>query len=139
MNTSRYLSVREVAALNRLGDILCPGDDKLPRFSATGAVARFDDMADYMVVSDRDDLKMLLSVFYFLPDILIRFLLIVFAGMERLPGPLGSLGRLVMFGLKGVITTLYFGFADNDGKSGDKVRQVLGWDASIRTPVSQSN
>ncbi|MBP7178029.1 MAG: aldehyde dehydrogenase family protein, partial [Moraxellaceae bacterium] len=139
MNTSRYLSSREVAALNRLGDILCPGDEKLPRFSATGAVARFDDMANYMVVSDRDDLKMLLSVFYFLPDILIRFLLIVFAGMERLPGPLGSLGRLVMFGLKGVITTLYFGFADNDGKSGDKVRQVLGWDASIRTPVSQSN
>ena len=139
MNTSRYLSVREVAALNRLGDILCPGDDKLPRFSATGAVRRFDDMADYMVVSDRDDLKMLLSVFYFLPNIMIRFLLIVFAGMERLPGPLGSLGRLVMFGLKGVITTLYFGFADNDGKSGDKVRQVLGWDASIRTPVSQSN
>ena len=68
MNTSRYLSSREVAALNRLGDILCPGDEKLPRFSATGAVARFDDMANYMVVSDRDDLKMLLSVFYFLPD-----------------------------------------------------------------------
>lgn len=136
MIVSRYLSCREVAALNRLGDILCPGDDKLPRFSSTGAVARFDDMADYMVLSDRDDLKTLLSVFSFLPTVLIRVMLSVFALMERLPGPPGALGRLVMFGLKGVVTTLYFGFADNDGKSGDKVRQVLGWDAAIRSPVS---
>jgi hypothetical protein len=139
MIASRYLSAREIGALNRLGDILCPGDDKLPTFSATGAVARFDDMADYMVVSDRDDLKTLLSVFSFLPNFMIRAMLVLFGAMERLPGPLGSLGRLVMFGLKGVITTLYFGFADNDGKSGDTVRQVLGWDAAIRTPVSQKD
>lgn len=139
MITSRYLSARELSALNRLGDILCPGDAQLPRFSATGAVARFDDMADYMVVSDRDDLKTLLSVFSFLPDVVIRVMLAVFAVMERLPGPPGALGRLVMFGLKGVVTTLYFGFADNDGKSGDTVRQVLGWDAAIRSPVSHGD
>lgn len=139
MITSRYLSARELSALNRLGDILCPGDAQLPRFSATGAVSRFDDMADYMVVSDRDDLKTLLSVFSFLPDVVIRMMLAVFAVMERLPGPPGALGRLVMFGLKGVITTLYFGFADNDGKSGDTVRQVLGWDAAIRSPVSHGD
>lgn len=137
MNGSRHLSAREVSALNRLGDILCPGDDTLPCFSATGAVARFDDMADYMVVSDREDLKTLLTVFSFLPDIVIRLLLALFGVMERWPGALGSLGRLVMFGLKGVVTTLYFGFADNDGKSGDQVRQVMGWDAAIRSPVSQ--
>ncbi len=136
MITSRYLGARELSALNRVGDLLCPGDDRLPRFSATGAVARFDDMADYMVVSDRNDLKLLLWVLSFLPGGVIRLLLAVFAGMEKLPGPAGALGRLVMFGLKGVITTLYFGFADNDGKTGDTVRQVLGWDAAIRTPVS---
>jgi aldehyde dehydrogenase (NAD+) len=139
MTTSRYLSTRELSALNRLGDILCPGDAQLPRFSATGAVSRFDDMAHYMVVSDRDDLKTLLSVFSFLPDVVIRMMLAVFAVMERLPGPPGALGRLVMFGLKGVVTTLYFGFADNDGKSGDTVRQVLGWDAAIRSAVSHGD
>lgn len=136
MITSRYLGARELSALNRVGDLLCPGDDRLPRFSATGAVARFDDMADYMMVSDRDDLKLLLWVFSFLPDAVLRLLLAVLARMEKLPGPVGALGRLVMFGLKGVITTLYFGFADNDGKTGGAVRDVLGWDAAIRTPVS---
>lgn len=136
MNATRYLTAREVSALNRLGDILCPGDEVLPTFSATGAVARFDDMADYMVVSDREDLKLLLTVFSFLPAFMIRLLLVLFGSMERLPAAPGSLGRLVMFGLKGVVTTLYYGFADNDGKSGEKVRQALGWDAAIRSPVS---
>ena len=81
MIMSRYLSSREIAALNRLGDILCPGDDQLPRFSATGAVVRFDDMADYMVVSDREDLKLLLTVFSFLPTFMIHLLLSLFGSI----------------------------------------------------------
>lgn len=136
MNATRYLTAREVSALNRLGDIVCPGDDRLPCFSSTGAVVHFDNMADYMPPADRNDLKLLLTVFSFLPAFMVRLLLSLFGAMERLPGAPGSLGRLVMFGLKGVITTLYYGFADSDGKSGEQVRQTLGWDADIRSPVS---
>ena len=139
MNATRYLSSRELSALNRLGDIFCPGDDVLPKFSDTGAVARFDDMADYMVISDREDLKLLLTVFSFLPLFMIRLFLSVFGVMERLPGAPGALGRLVMFGLKGVVTTLYYGFADNDGRSGDTVKRALGWDADIRSPISNND
>ncbi|MDP2227758.1 MAG: aldehyde dehydrogenase family protein, partial [Moraxellaceae bacterium] len=146
---SRYLSAPEVAALNRLGDIICPGDDTLPSFSATGCVAGFDGIADYMGEADRADLKMLLGVLAFLPSFALRWVLFAACLLGRLPGAAGAVFRLLDFGLKGVAVTLYYGFADAacatqaahpdvslPPADAHPVRTAIRWDAGIRSPVS---
>lgn len=143
MTASRHLDARRLATLNRLGDIVCPGDDVLPRFSVTGCVAKFDDIADYMGENDRRDLILLLGVLAFLPTFVLRGVFVLARVGSRLPAPLGPVFRLLDFGLKGLAVTLYYGFGDaRDDAEPDPqhpVRLAIGWDAAITSPVSTAD
>ncbi|MFC4160573.1 aldehyde dehydrogenase family protein [Chitinimonas lacunae] len=128
--SSRFFTQVELLGLDRLGDLLCPGDDLLPPFSSCGAGTEIDRLAIAMDPRDRADLKKLLRLTAYAPRSTLRALLALLDAADRHAGWPAEL-RLARLGVAGVIYSLYYGFAGPDG--GARVRAALAWDAAIRT------
>jgi aldehyde dehydrogenase (NAD+) len=123
------LSRVQLATLNRVGDLMVPGDGELPSFSASGCAAQADRMLAHMYDADRDGVLMLLGLFRFLPNAAIRGLLRLCDHEARFPGPIGAGLRMVGIGVKGVVMTLYYSGLDA------RVLPAIGWDAHVDGPV----
>lgn len=99
---SQFLRPRELSALERIGDLMLPGDSEFPSFSQTGCIAFIDDLLRFMDPKDRDDLKTLLKVLSFLPSPLLRVFLKIC--QTRWTPTL----RMVELGLRGLVLSLYY-------------------------------
>lgn len=135
MNTSRLLSETQFKGLLKAGDILIPGDDDLPSFSASACAAQIDRMLPHMTESDRSGFKILLAVFRFLPRFAVRGLLALTEQHRRFPDVIGGLLRMMNIGVKGAVMTLYY----SDIGEGRSINEIIGWDAKIveREPVEE--
>ena len=127
MTTSKHLTAGQLAALQRLGDILVPGDSEFPSFSQSGSIEHVDRMLDYMYESDLSGVKALLSIFRFTPSFLIRGIMLLTEKQGSVPEPLGQVFRMANLGLKGVVMTLYY----SDLGAGPSVLEVIHWDSKI--------
>ena len=127
----RTLSPAQLAALNKVGDLMVPGDGTLPSFSAAGCAAHADRMLAHMNAGDRDGVRLLLSVFRVLPRPLIRALLRLADRHAALPGPPGAALRMLNLGVKGVVMSLYYSGLDGEGA----ILRGIGWDARVTGPA----
>lgn len=99
---SQFLGPRELAALERIGDLMLPGDGEFPSFSQTGCVAFVDDLLRYMDPKDRDDVIILLKILSFAPPPLLRAF-VKLCQTRRSPTL-----RMIELGLKGLVISLYY-------------------------------
>lgn len=127
MNPSKHLSPTQMRGLAKVGDVVVPGDDLLPSFTASGAPDHVDRMLDHMTDFDRDGVKLLLTVFRFLPGFLIAAILTLAGRDKSFPGPLGAACRMVNIGIKGVVLSLYY----SDLGPQPRVLPAIGYDAKI--------
>lgn len=127
MNVSRHLNPTQLRGLAKVGDVLIPGDEDLPSFSRSGAIAHVDRMLDYMNASDRDGIKAALWILRFAPRFKIRSILALTEMQRHMPEPLARVCRMLNVGLKGVVMTLYY----SDLGPGPSVLRAIGWDARI--------
>jgi len=118
---SQFLGPRELAALERIGDLMLPGDSQFPSFSQTGCIAFVDDLLHYMDPKDRDDLKTLLRALSILPSPLLRMVL----GLCRTRWT--PTLRMIELGLKGLTMSLYYSNKTAPHYSGRKPFDVLGF------------
>src|SRR5579885_224397 len=118
---SRHLDPKQLRAIEKVGDIMIPGDAELPRFSSTGCVSQVDRILDYMPEADLKDLKMLLGILAFFPGFLLALLFRVIEASPAVPGPLGSILRQIRLGMRGLIMSLYYGDSSVLNKLGYKV------------------
>lgn len=133
---SKHLNPTQMKGLIRLGDVVCPGDKELPRFSKTEFHLHSDRMFDYMEKEDLEGLKVLLFVFAFLPKFLINALLTL-TEKSRGGNFLMSNMRLMNIGLKGIIFTLYYSKLDEKGQ---EVFDTLKWDSAIKEiPIEEDS
>lgn len=123
------LSRNQLKGLNKLGDVVIPGDQDLPKFSFTGLAKHYPRIMSYMNTDDLNSLKMVLSIFAFIPSIFID-LILKLSEKARGDGFIASNLRLVNTGFKGVIFTLYY---SNLEEVGGKIHNVLKWDAEINS------
>ncbi|RMF15757.1 MAG: hypothetical protein D6758_09220 [Gammaproteobacteria bacterium] len=114
---SRYLGHRALRTLERLGDVMCPGEGTLPRFGDTGCIAWTDQILEVTPSGDVRDLNRLLTALSFLPAPLLVALLRRAADAERAPGPLRPLLRQFDLGLRGLVYSLYYSGKGNGGQS----------------------
>jgi acyl-CoA reductase-like NAD-dependent aldehyde dehydrogenase len=117
----------QLLGLRKVGDLMIPGDADMPRFSASGCAEQADRMIGYMNKSDRDGVTMLLTVFRFTPRLAIRGLLALMDRHASFPEPIAGALRLLNFGVKGVVMTLYYSGLDARGE----ILAGIGWDTHV--------
>jgi hypothetical protein len=125
--TSRHLDERRMRGLLKLGDVVIPGDERMPSFSRSGCAAHADRMLDFMSPRDGDGVKGLLALVAILPRPLVSGLLRLLALLRRIPGRAGAPFRMAEIGIKGVVMSLYY---SGVGESAD-VLGALGWRANV--------
>ncbi|HSP96678.1 MAG TPA: aldehyde dehydrogenase family protein [Candidatus Dormibacteraeota bacterium] len=122
------LTPAQLATLNRVGDLMIPGDGDLPSFSASRCAEQADRMLAHMYDADREGIVMLLGVFRVLPNVAVRAILRLCDHEARFPDPIGSALRMIGIGVKGVVMTLYYSGLD------ERVLPAIGWDAHVEGP-----
>lgn len=130
---SKYFSPAQLRVINRIGDILAPGDGVLPRFSETGLGEHIDRMVAYLPPSDIASLRLLTNVLRFMPNFGIRLLLRLTALDRYFPGSVAASLRKLDIGLRGIIFALYYSFLADPAGHGQRIKEGVGWDGAIRT------
>ncbi len=108
--------------LEKMGDIMIPGDESMPSFSQTGCVAFADDAVAYVDPGDLKDLKMLLGICGALPKFMVRFILWIF-DREWI-----TLLRFANFGVRGLIFSLYYSNKTHSEYQGEKPHEAIGYE-----------
>jgi hypothetical protein len=130
---SKYFTSAQLRVINRIGNILAPGDGVLPRFSDTGLAEHVDRMAAYLPPGDIASLRLLTNVLRFMPGFVIRLLLKLTSLDRYFPGPIAANLRKLDIGLRGIIFSLYYSFLDDPAGYGQRIKDGIGWDGAIRT------
>ena len=124
---SRYLSDVAVKGLRKIGDAYIPGGEGFPSFSDSGVARDADRALEFIPEEDRRGLVLVLKLFAWAPRWMVRGVLQLIDDDRWFPNPLGSFFRLLKFGLKGIVYTLYY--------SNPKVHPLIQWDASVTSEV----
>lgn len=129
MNELNYF---QKAALNRLGDIMCPRNGDFPSFSELDCVHHVHIVLDEIPEQDLKDLKLLLFVLWFLPAPFMRIFLSCLEKMKEMNGEVGTLVRMLQFGLRGIAFALYY--SDLTGPKAQALRtpvEVVGFSVQV--------
>ena len=116
--SSVHLNTNQIRGLIKAGDIIIPGTPGFPSFSQSGYIRKVDRLVHYMSEFDRKDLLMLLTVFAYVPTMLIRLLLWTAANNNKFPKSIGKHLKLLDIGVKGVVYSLYYSEKDIHQKIG---------------------
>jgi len=128
---SATLSAAQRRGLDKLGNILIPGDEALPSFTDSGCAAHADRMLEHMYDDDRAAVTTVLTLCSVLPQSVVRWLFALTEHHARTPATIASLLRMANLGIKGVVVTLYYA----DVGEGH-VFEALGWDPVVHQPAA---
>lgn len=123
---TQMLSSLQQRGLNKVGDVLIPGDGTLPSFSASGCTAHADRMLGHMYDDDRAGVRGVLTLCGLLPRPVIRILFAMTERFSQAPPPIGGAMRLANLGIKGVVMTLYYSDVDRRG-----IFTAMGWNPIV--------
>lgn len=139
---SRFAGKRATKGFLKIADILCPGDQKFPKFSDTGLLMHIDRVLQGVPTEDRNGLLILVGLMSFLPSAFVKILLKIIGSSFRLPFLPDSLKYALTglhFGLRGIIFSMYYGqFPDSTGASMD-INNEVKWktsrsEAALKSP-----
>ena len=129
---SQQLNYLQKSALNRLGNVICPAFDEYPSFSELDVVHHADIVLEELPEHDLKDLKLLLTVLFFLPSPLMLLMMKTLEKMREMNGELGTLVRMLLFGLRGITFALYYSGLKGPGSTADKTPvDVVGYQVSV--------
>lgn len=131
MNISKYFNHPQLLGLQKAGDVILPGTDRSPSFSATGCIDHVDRLAAYLSDDDLGGLRVLLRLLRRAPKWSIRLLMTACRANAHFPGFLGTALRTIDLGLRGLVTSLYYSNLAGAGYQGKKVFDVVGWNAKL--------
>ncbi|HPU14072.1 MAG TPA: hypothetical protein PLQ19_09795 [Aeromicrobium sp.] len=130
----KNLTPTQARGLDRLGDILIPGDEDLPSFSQANLTGDMSRMLPYMNEADRSSLLLLMTACAFLPTFAIRALVALAAGWRRAPEPVAGVLRMANIGIKGVVHSLYWSDLHHGG-----IHPAIGYNATINEAAYEAS
>ena len=130
---SQFFNRRQLKTLERLGDIIIPGDNLFPSFSATGCIQYIDQLMEVTDSADVRDFGLLMTLLSFLPEFLIHQLLVLIQQQHRVPNFIGGPMRLLQIALHGIVMSLYYSNKTAESYRGSKVFEVIDYHVSCKT------
>ena len=131
---SAILGARQIRAVQRVGDIMIPGGDGLPRYSETGCVAHIDPILEVTPAEDVAGLKILLALLSVFPEGLLAWFL-RFAGKTRSgTGPVAGALRNIDIGLKGLVMSSYYSNRTDPEYRGPRVYEAIDFELRVVKP-----
>ncbi len=124
---SKFLNNRAVKGMSRIGDILIPGNSQLPSFSKYQCLDHIDDVLAYAPSGDVSDLKMVLSIFSFLPGNTLRWVVKQMESAHKGSGAISSLFRQLNMGIRGIVFSLYYSEKPGTDFHGDNPTEMIGF------------
>lgn len=130
---SKILNKVQIRALNNLGNVMCPGEDGFPKFSALGAVEHVDYLLEEIPPADLADLKLLLFLLGFMPSFVLRAMMNFLEKNQDMNGDIGALIRMIRFGLRGIIFSLYYsGLKGRDSAVAKTPVDIIGYNVQMK-------
>jgi hypothetical protein len=105
---SQILNERQIKAVRKIGNVICPGSENLPRFSSVNFESHIDIVLKELPPNDLGDLKLLLSILSFMPSFILKMILLTLELLKDIGTPIGGLIRMIRFGLRGIIFSVYY-------------------------------
>ena len=105
---SKILSKTALKAINRIGDVMIPGNEELPSYSYYGGIEHIDEILRNAPESDMKDLNMLLSILSVMPKFVLKWLVNSMRQSHKRGGGIWVIMRQLDFGLKGIILSTYY-------------------------------
>ena len=124
---SNYISTKALKGLNRVGDILCPGDGEFPSYSTLGCIEQVDIALEYAPSSDINDLGLLLSILAYMPDLVLRWLVNQMAESHESNRSFSTTFRQLDFGLRGIVFGTYYSGRSGKNYTGPNTHELVGF------------
>ncbi len=124
---SEYFNQAALKGLNRIGDILVPGEDDFPSFSEYNCIEHVDDLLAFAPPEDVKDLGMVLAILNYFPRSLLLYLVKSLAQAPDKKGGLGVLFRQLNLGIRGIVFSLYYSEKPGAGYSGPDPEKLIGF------------
>lgn len=105
---SKHLTLKQLNALQKVGNIIIPNNPPFTEFSRTGCIGHIDEILLNAHPDDIKDLKLLLNVLHVTPTAIIKWLLYQADHAERYPKLIATALRMFNLGIKGIIFSLYY-------------------------------
>lgn len=120
---SKHLNRFQIRGILKAGQVLAPGSQRLPSFSSDYFIHEIDRILEFMTSEDLNGFRFLMTLFSILPPSSIKSLLLFAEKSSYLPNFLQPPFRLINFGVKGVIYTMYY----SDTTADQKIKTALDW------------
>ena len=133
MSHSKHFNSKQIKALDKLGDLMAPGDIDFPSFSKLKVSEHIDMVLDTVTPEDLEDLKLLFTVLSFLPSFAIGLFVSTIELLAKIPGSIGALPRMIMLGLKGIVMSLYYSGLKGEDVQSKNAHEVIGFGVSVYT------
>ena len=124
---SNYFKPAALQGLNRIGDVFIPKSDDWPSFSEFGGIEYIDDIIAYAPQEDIDSLNMVLGIFSFLPEGLLRWAAGQMVAATYRDGLLDGLLRQLNIGLKGILFSCYYSGKGGHSYAGKNPLDLVGY------------
>ncbi len=130
---SHHLGERHLLAVLKIGDIYCPKHSTLPSFSELGVIEHIDNVVGTLPPNDLKDLKLLLFLLSYLPSFALAAFVRVLEMAPSVPTPIGAVLRMIRFGLRGIVFSLYYSGLQGRNYSGMTPRERIGFIVQMKT------
>lgn len=130
--TSRFYNDKQLASLQRLGDVLIPRYNDFPAFSEVGCIAYIDEVMESAKPQDIKDFGLLLSVMRFLPKFMLAGIVKLAVNADKTPEFIAPLLRQLNIGIRGVVYTLYYANVVPEGYQGKQPNDVIDYHVSCK-------
>jgi len=124
---SKYLSKSALKAFGRIGDLLIPGDDTFPSFTAYQCLDHIDDLVGYVPEDDRQSLNMVLGILSPMPNAVLKWLIKKMAKSHMDNGLLGDVYRQLNMGIRGIVFSLYYSEKPGLKYKGENPTEMIGF------------